>query len=92
MLENIFNKITEECKKVESDEIVQSVFFCYPPSMHHAELIVRAPQLLALYHNDQEALEEKKREFPSLLGYYEEDCVSEMKKALPKIKAKNVQG
>lgn len=53
--------------------------------MRHAELIVRVPHLLALYHEDQNRLDQLRDLFLPLFSFFEFKVVEDMKVALPNI-------
>ncbi|KAL7011711.1 hypothetical protein ACKWTF_014396 [Chironomus riparius] len=84
-----FDKISEECeKRYGEEEVIDLVYDCYPEDMHHAELIVRVPQLLMLYGNEPEKLLKIQEKFPKLFKFFEVRVVPAMKKALHEIEAK----
>ncbi|XP_070490028.1 uncharacterized protein [Chironomus tepperi] len=79
-------KVSRECQdKSGTEDIVDMVYECYPKDMHHAELIVRAPHMMAYYHDQPEKLKESKENFNGLFSLYEEKVFPEMEKALPEI-------
>ncbi|XP_070501416.1 uncharacterized protein [Chironomus tepperi] len=51
----------------------------------HAELIVRVPHLLALYHEDQDYLDQLREIYLPLFSFFEFKVVEDMKTALPNI-------
>lgn len=71
----------EQCK----DEIISQVYIAYSPQHFHAELIVRAPQLLTLYHDNKEELERIYKEHGKLLAFYENDVLPSIEKSIPSI-------
>lgn len=56
--------------------------------MHHAELIVRPPHMIAAYNHDQLKIRKLREEFKELFDDFEGRCVEEMEKALPGIEEK----
>ncbi|XP_070507929.1 uncharacterized protein [Chironomus tepperi] len=81
-----FDKINEDCKKrYGEEEVIDLVYDCYPEDMHHAELIVRVPQLLMLHKNNPEKLIKIKAKFSKLFEFFEVKVVPAMRKALPEI-------
>jgi len=84
-----FDKINEECKKrYGEEEVIDLVYDCYPEDMHHAELIVRVPQLIMLYKNNPEKLTKIQEKFPGLFKFFEVRVIPAMRKALPGIEVK----
>jgi len=69
----------------DKEEVIDLVYECYPPDMHHAELIVRVVHLLALYSKNPEKLSEVHGIFGCLFEFFEKKVVPEMKEALPEI-------
>lgn len=83
-----FDKINQECKnRYGEEEVIDLVYDCYPEDMHHAELIVRVPQLFMLYKNSPEKLTETQEKFTKLFEFFETRVVPAMRKALPGIEA-----
>lgn len=64
-----------------TDLTISSVFFSYPKEIFHAELIVRVPQLFALYKNNESKLFEIKNSYCHHLFEFYSDFV------LPKIQS-----
>lgn len=86
--EQEFNRVTNNCSAVrENEEIIDSVFENYEPELHHAELIVRVPQMIVLYHENQLLLEQRRFFFSWLFNFFN-ICVPEIERAIPKIKAR----
>lgn len=56
--------------------------------MHHAELIVRPPHMIAAYNHDQVKVKKLREDFKELFDDFEGRCVGEMEKALPGIEEK----
>lgn len=84
----IFNEISAVCKQnCKKDEIVNLVYKNYPESEQHAELIVRAPHMIAMYTMQPEKLDESQENFKPLFDVYEYKIVPEMEEALPRIEA-----
>ncbi|XP_070494610.1 uncharacterized protein [Chironomus tepperi] len=84
--QDIIEEVSRECKaKKGTENIVDMVYDFYPDDRHHAEMIVRAPHMMAHYHDQPEKLEECKEKFDGLFRLYEEKVIPEMKKALPEI-------
>lgn len=85
-----FKEISRICKSKRGIEpIIDYVYDEYPPSMQHAELIVRVPHLIALYHDQPEKLATIREDFKELFTFYEKIVVPEMKRMLPKIENEN---
>jgi len=85
-----FSRISKICKgNSHKDKIIQHVYESYPKRMQHAELIVRVPHLLAMYHDDPHKIAELRVNFGELFDFYEKRVVSDMEKALPIIEAEN---
>lgn len=83
-----FEKISQKCKlQVGIEEYIDIVYNYYPPEMHHAELIVRVPHLIALYSHDPERLKLIRETFKELFEFYEKKINPEMQKAWSKIEA-----
>jgi cytochrome b subunit of formate dehydrogenase len=55
--------------------------------VRHAELIVRVPQMLVLYNEDQDKLDNAQEMFASLFNFYEYKIINDMKQALPTIES-----
>lgn len=85
-----FSRICKNCKEnSHKEEIIRQVFESYSKRMQHAELIVRVPHLMAMYHDNPEMLKELRENFGELFEYYEKRVVPDMEKALPTIEAEN---
>ncbi|XP_070504766.1 uncharacterized protein [Chironomus tepperi] len=85
-----FEDISKKCQeKSGHEEYIDMVFDCYPIQMQHAELIVRVPHLLALYHENPERLKELRQIFPELFDFYEKKVVPEMMSSLPEIERRD---
>jgi len=63
-------------------------FTCYSSDMQHAELIVRVPHLLMMYHNNPERLQDTKANFHNLFDYFEHKVIPELQEAIPKVQKK----
>lgn len=86
---NEFNEVTKACEKNKRrEEIVESVFDDYDEEMHHAELIVRVVQMLALYFDKFDMLKARVRSFQTLFDFYARTNVPQMETELPKIEMK----
>lgn len=83
-----FNKVVEDCEaeKLE-EEIISRVFNC-KSQIWIAELIARAPHLLARYKNNPEKLQELRQIFKSLFDFYNQFVLPQIIKKLPDIEAK----
>jgi hypothetical protein len=69
--ERYFNEICGDYRrKLNNERIVSDVFDCYRPIFHHAEMIVRAPQLMVIYRDNPEALERCNEEYSRLFANY----------------------
>lgn len=85
-----FSQISKHCKEnSEKDAIIHHVYESYPKRMQHAELIVRIPHLLAMYHDEPDKLKELRENFGELFEFYENIVVPDMNKALPRIEIEN---
>ncbi|XP_070504255.1 uncharacterized protein [Chironomus tepperi] len=81
-----FEEISQKCQAHPGvEEYIDIVFEDYPPEMHHAELIVRVPHLIALYSDEPERLMEVRQTFIELFKFFETKILKEMQEALPKI-------
>jgi len=80
-----FAAIVKICKQNRDKEELIDFAFQYPQHMHHAELIVRVPHLIALYHNQPEKLKESRENFTELFNFYEQKVIPDMECALPRI-------
>jgi hypothetical protein len=88
-IEANFDQIMEDCQEFsECQEIVDSVFECYPEEMFHAELIVRVPQMIVIYFYNQIFTNLTRGTFPSLFDFYETNVVPEMERELPNLERK----
>ncbi|XP_070490541.1 uncharacterized protein [Chironomus tepperi] len=85
-----FEKISEKCQQRRNVErIIDIVYDSYPPDMHHAELIVRVPHLIVLYHDQPERLKKVRGVFIELFEFYEKKIVPEMMSSLPEIERRD---
>ncbi|KAL7016081.1 hypothetical protein ACKWTF_016800 [Chironomus riparius] len=83
-----FENISSICfNKSGMEPIIDLVFGEYPEKQEHAELIVRVPHLLALYHDQPEKLNDVRLNFIELFEFYEQTVVPEIHKRLPRIEA-----
>lgn len=90
-IENYCNAF-EYCERFkEHEQLVSFVFDLYSIDVQHCELIVRVPQMLALYrnHEDQAKLEGCKETYSPLFKYFEETVLRRLNKSLPSLEAKN---
>jgi len=84
-----FARIAELCKvNIEDEPVIQSVFDDYPEEHQPSELIVRPPQLIALYSKEPELLQEVIDTFNELFDYYLNVVVPAMERALPEIEGR----
>lgn len=72
----------------EKEKYIDLVYTRYLIDTHHAELIVRVPHLIALYHNQPEKIEELRRNFPQLFDFYENKVLRDLENSLPELKKK----
>lgn len=80
--ESKFEQITKECMACPYDEeIIKSIFKYYDKKSYHLELIVRPPQLLAMYHKQPEKLQEVKENYSKLFENYEKFVIPAMEKS-----------
>lgn len=75
--QNEFQKIVSEYQqkhdaKLIREEIISSVFNDYEIQFYHAELIVRVPQLLTVYQQNYEELQQCKNSNSKLFKYYKD--------------------
>jgi len=78
-----FKKVYKECdKNGEKERFIEIVYESYPEKVHHAELIVRVPHLIALNQNQPEKLNEIISYFPKLFDYYEKHTMVDMTNVL----------
>ena len=82
----ICNEIRLQGKKKE--DIVDSVFRSYAPKYHHAEIIVRPPQLIVHYRTRSEE-QQCKDAYPELFNFYSE-VLEEIRKELPLMAARKL--
>lgn len=83
-----FEKISQMCyENRELENVIDAVYEHYTDDMHHAELIVRAPHLMALMYKEPEKFEQTRENFIDLFVNYENKVVPEMMRALPDIEA-----
>jgi len=81
-----FFKIFNDCAvNAPNEPFVHLVYEVYPKEVQHAELIVRAPHLIALYLNQPEKLKEVINLFPKLYEFYEQEVIPDMMRVLPEI-------
>ncbi|CAH1734539.1 unnamed protein product [Chironomus riparius] len=85
-----FEEISKRCQeRTGYEEYIDMVYDYYPTQMQHAELIVRVPHLMALYHENPERLKELRHIFPELFDFYEKKVVPEMLSSLPEIERRD---
>lgn len=86
MSERTFRMISERSMALNGIEsIIDSVFSLYESELHHAELIVRIPQILAHYIDQPERARELEATYAELSRYYNEECLPVMRQKLPEI-------
>lgn len=86
--DDLYSSVVEDCERnMIHEEIVALVFGEYASEAHDAELIVRAPQMMVLYH-ESPLLESKKESFRSLFNYFDNFVVPEVEKSFSRIKRK----
>lgn len=84
-----FEEINVKCKALkEQEDIVDIVYECYDPGMHHAELVVRVTHMLMLYSKQPEVLAQKMEIFKELFDYVQQYVLEDMKNAIPVLKRK----
>lgn len=87
----VFEEVSILCNKNRKrEEIVEVVYTSYARSMHHAEIIVRVPHMLALYHEQTDIIAQRRGDFPELFNHYEHDTMPAMREALPSIREENM--
>lgn len=82
-----FDEIIELCES--SNEAYICSVYDYPEEHQVAELIVRVPHLLALYMTDTQKVDELKSSFGELFKFFEQKTLTDVKRSLPLVKAKN---
>lgn len=83
-----YEKVFKKCQENRAKEPIINLVFTYPAREQHAELIVRVPHLMALYHNNPEKIQKARENFSELFDYFEHKVVPDMNQALPKIEKK----
>ncbi|KAG5684160.1 hypothetical protein PVAND_013401 [Polypedilum vanderplanki] len=84
-----FDKVVEECQNKKGEEIIiDRVFDCYPDEIKHAELAVRASEMITFYKDNQNKLTEQKEKFPLLFDYLEKKIKPAMDEFLNKVTSK----
>ncbi|KAL7014906.1 hypothetical protein ACKWTF_016189 [Chironomus riparius] len=87
--EREFKEISRIClENAGKERIVDVVHVCYPPSFHHAELVVRVPHLIMKYLNNPEKFNTVKVIYSKLFDVFEGKIYKDLCEALPKIEAK----
>lgn len=87
-----FTKIVNEIKNMEdNEEIIQDVFDNYKEEFHHAEMIVRAPQLLAFYRDNTEAIDRCREKYSKLFDYFDTFVLPKIEENIPSIESMLVQ-
>jgi len=85
-----FEKINEKCQKFShKEQVVKYVYDLYPTNMHHAELIVRVPHLIALYWDQPEKLEEIAKIYSELFEFHEKSVMPEMEEAIAELEGED---
>ncbi|KAL7014891.1 hypothetical protein ACKWTF_016175 [Chironomus riparius] len=85
-----FEKINEKClKNCHKEQVVNYVYDLYPTNMHHAELIVRVPHLIALYWDQPEKLKEVEQIFPELFEFHEKFVMPDMQEAIAELEGED---
>ncbi|KAG5670787.1 hypothetical protein PVAND_001027 [Polypedilum vanderplanki] len=75
-----FEKIFEKCDKLKEEErSIKNVFKLYNEENYHKELIVKVPELLVYYFNDDVKFFEIFVTFKFLFDYFDENIVKDMK-------------
>ncbi|XP_070491682.1 uncharacterized protein [Chironomus tepperi] len=86
---NEVEEISALCEKQkEVDDVILMVYNMYSKEQEHAELIVRIPHLLALYHDNPEKIKSLRIIFDKLFKFYENKIVPEMIESVPEIESK----
>lgn len=87
-----FMNICNTCENnSEKEPYIDLVYTRYSSDVYHAELIVRVPHLVALYHNHPEKIKSAQENFSELFEYYEKFVIPELENALPKLREKSEQ-
>jgi len=87
-MEKTFHGYLKYCHENRRKEKIIGYVFDIPKEniqTRHAELIVRVPHLLALYHENQEYLDKLRDMFLPLFSFFEFKVIEDMKTALPNI-------
>lgn len=85
-----FESILSDAKSNQLDELCIKSVFKYPETQRHAELIVRVPQLQALYEKDDEKLEEVKAAYARLFEFYENTTLKDLEREYPLMEARRI--
>ncbi|KAG5668146.1 hypothetical protein PVAND_016098 [Polypedilum vanderplanki] len=82
--EEKFKEIVRKYEKFKNEEkIVGFVYENYHPEAYVAELIVRVPQMIVFYHENQEKLNELRKIYSDLFEFYENFVMPKMQETLP---------
>ncbi|XP_070491683.1 uncharacterized protein [Chironomus tepperi] len=85
---NEVEEILALCKnQKEKEDVILMVYNMYSKEEQHAELIVRIPHLLALYHDNPEKIKSLRIIFDKLFKFYENKIVPEMIESVPEIES-----
>lgn len=84
-----YEVIVDECEMSKDSENLIKQVFTYPQHKWEAELIVRVPQLLALYKDDEDSFFEVSGEFSELFDFYEQSVLADFKLAVPLLEARH---
>jgi hypothetical protein len=76
-----FNTIVNQCQRDEMYEEIIKHAFGYPAYQRRAELIVRAPQLIAHYSDNEEKFTQVRDIYENLFKFYEQRVLPEVKSA-----------
>ncbi|KAG5668086.1 hypothetical protein PVAND_016041 [Polypedilum vanderplanki] len=90
---NRFENVVEHCQNLLNQEIIidwvfdkvfdgQKYIYNYDPSVWHAELAVRVPQMITHYNDDEIKLKSRREIFDQLFKYHEEVIMPAMEQFL----------
>ncbi|KAG5668085.1 hypothetical protein PVAND_016040 [Polypedilum vanderplanki] len=79
-----FEEIRKICQNIKNKhEFIERVYQSYRTKDFKAELIVRVPQMLTHYKNDEKTLNKQRKILKKLFDYYENFVVQSMEESLP---------
>lgn len=85
---NEFQDIFMATKTINYSDLIIGNLSTYPVEDHHAELIVRVPQLVVQYKDNRDKYSEVSREFIKLFNFYTENTLVDLERQHPLMEAK----